>query len=91
MISHAAANPAIPRQATYPSGMHWRDFGAMIVRPDEKIADRVGFYENRNSVCTSGAPKDENLDALQSESYHRVTDTGDNDADFVLARERTRA
>ncbi|WP_205472812.1 lamin tail domain-containing protein [Nocardioides sp. SYSU D00038] len=89
VISHTAAAASIPRQATYATGMHWRDFGAMIVRPDEKIADRVGFYENRNSICTAGSPQTANSDALQSESYHRVSDTGDNAVDFRLAQERS--
>lgn len=93
VIAHAGATPEMldgrTPDATYSTGMHWRDFGAMLVRPNDKIADRVSFYDNRNSICSEGDSVTQEYDALQNESYHRTGDTGDNASDFMVAQERT--
>ncbi|WP_110183030.1 lamin tail domain-containing protein [Nocardioides solisilvae] len=89
LVAHAGGRYATEADATYPSGMHWRDFGAMVTLPTDEVVDRVGLYANRNSVCTSGSPQDVDANSLQDEAYHRVADTGDNARDFLLATERT--
>jgi hypothetical protein len=87
--STATVLPGVTVNARYATGMHWRDFGAMITRADDRIVDRVGFYENRNSICTAGTSQAENLSSMQAEAYHRISDTRDNATDFMLARERS--
>ncbi len=89
LVAHAAGAYAGRADATYSSGMHFRDFGVMLVRPDESIADRFSSYANRTSMCTDGSSVPVDADNLQDESYHRVGDTGDNARDFVLATTRT--
>lgn len=95
LIAHQGATAAMldghEPNARYATGMHWRDFGALLTTDRDAIVDSVGFYGNRNSICTDGASVTAEADALQNESYHRIADTGDNAADFMLARERTPA
>ncbi len=91
LFAHASAqlgNDVTPN-ATYTTGMHWRDYGAMVVTPDEAIVDRVGVYADRNSICNAGTGVKVKPNNLQNESLHRVADTGDNATDFFLAAERT--
>ncbi|MDN4173291.1 lamin tail domain-containing protein [Nocardioides sp. SOB77] len=91
LVAHTSAGlgPGVAVDATYTTGMHFRDFGVMLTRRDDRIVDRVGFYADRNSICTDGDPVTEDLDALRGEAYHRVADTGDNAQDFLLAQERS--
>ncbi|WP_370614367.1 lamin tail domain-containing protein [Mumia qirimensis] len=90
LFAHSsAALGGVTPNATYTTGMHWRDFGAMVVQPDEAIVDRVGVYADRNSICNAGTGIKVKPNNLQNQSLHRVSDTGDNAADFFLAAERT--
>lgn len=89
VIAHANGAQAASAQATFASGMHWRDYGAMLVQPDDSIVDSFGSFANRNSMCTDGEPMAQDVNSLQNESYHRVSDTGNNAKDFVVATQRT--
>lgn len=89
VVAHAAGKYAADAQATYPGGMHWRDYGAMVTTADDAVVDRFGSYANRTSMCTDGRPADVDANSLENEAYHRVGDTGDNAKDFVLATDRT--
>lgn len=89
VVAHASGRYAAGAQATYATGMHWRDYGAMVTTGQDQIVDRMGSYANRNSMCTDGTPSDVDVNNLENESYHRVGDTGNNEADFAIATERT--
>lgn len=89
VIAHADGAYADQANSTTPNGMHFRDFGALVTTADDAIVDRFGAYDNRNSICSDGTSKAANLDSLQGEAYHRVGDSGDNDADFVISTDRT--
>ncbi|WP_114907415.1 lamin tail domain-containing protein [Ornithinimicrobium murale] len=87
----ARASGAYADQAdvTYGTSMHWRDFGVVLFTPQEEIVDRAGAYSNRNSPCTDGQPISERLNHFDSTTYQRVSDTGDNNADFIVTTTRT--
>lgn len=76
--------PAGGADLSYDTAMHWRDFGVMLLTPQQEIVDRVGVYNNRNSPCADGAPVKNKADHFQNEVLVRVTDTGNNAADFAL-------
>ncbi|MBD8045179.1 lamin tail domain-containing protein [Arthrobacter sp. Sa2BUA2] len=89
LFAHAAGAYRDQADATYATGMHWRDFGAMLLTADDEIVDGVGAYDNRNSSCTTGAPVEQKLNAFDNEVYHRVSDTGNNAVDFAVTTART--
>ncbi|MEE6281576.1 lamin tail domain-containing protein [Georgenia sp. MJ170] len=89
VIAHSGGQYAADADATYGTGMHWRDFGVMLLTGDDEIVDRVGVYDNRNSPCSDGAPIDEKLNHFDDGVYQRVSDTGDNAADFITTTTRT--
>ncbi|MGO1317198.1 MAG: lamin tail domain-containing protein [Cellulomonadaceae bacterium] len=90
VAARAGANvPAEVVDATYTTSMHWRDFGVIVLTPDNQIVDRVGVFDNRNSPCTDGAPIGEKLNGFDSTVFQRVGDTGDNAADFAVTTDRT--
>lgn len=90
LYAQTSANlPGSTVDQRYPTAMAWRDFGVMITTPTDRIVDRVGFYADRNSICTVGSPQAKKASSLQNESFHRVGDTGDSSKDFMLAQERT--
>ena len=89
VFAHEASGLAGEADATYATGLHFRDFGLMLLTADEQIVDRAGAYDNRNSACTDGAPVDPKLNPFNDEAYQRVADTGSNDADFAVTTTRT--
>jgi len=89
VFSHQNGSMAGNADATYSTDMHFRDFGVMLLTPDEEIVDRAGAYDNRNSACTDGAPIDPKLNPFNDEVYQRVADTGSNETDFAVTTTRT--
>ena len=95
LITHQGSTDADSADATYPTGMHWRDFGVMLLTGNDEIVDRVGVYDNRNSPCTNGVPGepampfDDKPNHFANEALVRVDDTGDNSTDWALTTERT--
>ncbi|POH60072.1 hypothetical protein CVS28_03715 [Arthrobacter glacialis] len=83
------AQPAGGADLTFAAGIHWRDFGVMLVTASQEIVDRAGVYNNRNSVCTDGSAIKTVPDHYQNEVLTRVSNTGDNSADFALTTTRT--
>ncbi len=89
LAARAGGAYADQADATYSTSMHWRDFGVMLLTPDDEIVDRAGVYDNRNSPCTDGRPIEEKLNHFDGTTYQRVTDTGDNLTDFIVTATRT--
>lgn len=89
LAARAGGAYAALADATYGTSMHWRDFGVMLLTPDDEIVDRVGVYDNRNSACTDGRPVEEKLNHFDGTTYQRVSDTGDNLTDFIVTATRT--
>ncbi len=89
LAARAGGAYADEADVTYPTAMHWRDFGVALFTPQDEIVDRVGAYGNRNSSCTDGRPVAERLNHFDSTTYQRVGDTGDNLSDFVVTATRT--
>ncbi|GAB3045022.1 lamin tail domain-containing protein [Sediminivirga luteola] len=86
LLARSGSSIAGEADVTYGTSVHWINSGAMVLTPDEKIVDRMSMYgDHRVSPCTDGTPKAYDINVLTGESYQRVSDTGDNAADFVAA------
>lgn len=89
LLADESSTERLNADVTWPTSMHWRDFGVMLLTEDEQIVDRMGVYDNRNSPCTSGAPVHEKANHFANEVQVRVADTGDNFTDFAVSHVRT--